>query len=140
MQLTKEQIEFLDEVCYNRWTLNENGKVDVDGGVSINDMKLTEIPVKFGRVNGWFHCANNNLTTLKNCPDWLDGQINFYKNPLTNYFKSTKEEDFPHWDKLPWFVVLLEYPFLINSVKKYMNEEILKFYLNEYPLTKLYLK
>ena len=138
MQLTKEQIEFLNKVCYNRWTLNENGKVDVDGGVSMNNTKLTEIPVKFGRVGGWFHCANNNLTTLKNCPDWIYGQITFYKNPLTNYFKNIKEEDFPHWRKLHHSLVLGEYPFLINIIKKYMNEEILKFYLNEYPLTKLY--
>jgi len=73
MELTKEQIDFLDKVCDGReyWGLNPNGEVDVDGAVDMSGMQLTEIPVKFGRVNGNFHCYYNNLTTLKNCPDYM---------------------------------------------------------------------
>ncbi len=144
MKLTKKQIEFLNKVCGGRehWTLNENGEVDVKGSVRMNITNLTEIPVKFGYVDGWFNCSNNNLTTLKNLPNeipvnWI---INFYNNPLTEYFKNLKEEDFPHWKNLKWSSVLKEYPFLINIGKKYFNSNMLKYYLNEFPLTKLYLK
>jgi len=137
MKLTKEQIEFLDDVCTGKWILNEDGEVDVDSSVNMIEMQLTEIPVKFGRVEGHFDCSHNNLTTLKNCPDFVGGCFYFYDNNLTDYFKSIKEEDFPHWDKLSG-VILSEYPFLINIGKKYMID--LKYILNIAPQTKLYYK
>ena len=142
MQLTKEQIEFLDMVCYGikYWKLNSEGKVDVDGSVDIGNMNLTEIPVKFGIVSGNFWCFNNQLTSLKNAPKTIVGG-RFYcsKNNLTNYFKNIKEEDFPHWDKFNWGSILEEYPFLINIGKKYLSKDF-KYYLDNYPQTKLYLE
>ncbi len=147
MKLTEEQIKFLDKVCYGKkvgnlpnWKLNSNGEVDVDGNVDMKNKKLTEIPVKFGRVSGWIDCRFNYLTTLKNLPNYIgDESVHFFDNPLHNYFKSIKEEDFPHWDKLNWWVVLDEYPFLVNIGKKYMNRNDFNSYLNKYPQTKLYL-
>jgi len=148
MQLTEEQIKFLDKVCYvNRlrvrgykWKLNSDGKVDVDGSVIITNLNLTEIPVKFGRVEGWFRCANNNLTTLKNCPDYVSEEFCCSGNNLTNYFKSIKEDEFPLWKSLNLGDILEEYPFLVNIMNKYFDKDDLKIYINEYPLTKLYLE
>jgi len=166
-ELKKEQIEFLNKVCYGReyWKLNSNGGVDVDGSVFMYGLGVTEIPVKFGRVEGYFDCSNNNLTTLKNCPDYIGGSLNFTNNnlssldffpdflinnikdyihlrgnKLTDYFKSIKEEEFKFWDKLYWYNILKEYPFLINIGMKYINESNLKYYLTINPQTKLYLK
>jgi hypothetical protein len=136
MQLTKKQIKFLNKVCYGKWTLNENGEVDVDGGVSMSSITLTEIPVKFGRVQDHFDCSGDNLTTLKNCPDSVGGNFWCYSTNLTDYFKSIKEEDFPLWDKLHWSWVLEEYPFLVNICKKYLDREYFNEYLNLYPKTK----
>jgi hypothetical protein len=93
MQLTKEQIEFLDKVCYRMWTLNENGEVDVEGSVNMNSMDLTEIPVKFGRVEGSFYCYYNNLTTLKNCPDYVEGSLHFLHN---NYYRRDELWEYKH--------------------------------------------
>jgi len=101
---------------------------------------LTEIPVRFGRVSGAFLCANNQLTTLKNCPTSVEGWFNCYNNNLTDYFKNIKEEDFPYWNKLDWYNILMEYPFLINIGKKYLSEKELKEVLNQIPLTKIYLE
>jgi len=141
MELTEEQIGFLNIVCEDsKWKLNPNGEVDVDGGVWMKMMNLTEIPVKFGRVDGHFTCSENQLTTLKNCPDYIGGNFWCHGNNLTEYFKSIKEEDFPHWNNLIWGWVLEEYPFLINTTKKYLDEDDLWCCLNEFPLTKLYLK
>jgi hypothetical protein len=162
MNLTKEQIRFLDNVCEDKWKLNSKGVVDVDGHIEIYDMKLTEIPVKFGRVNGYFNCGYNKLTTLKNCPDsvgsWfscnnnnitsldcikeshIEQSLFLGDNNLTDYFKNIKEEDFPYWKNLHWGDVIPEYPFLINIGKKYFKNDGLKYYLNEYPSTKLYFK
>ena len=163
MTLTKEQIEFLDKVCVGcNWKLNSDGEVDVDGAVDMRDMNLTEIPVKFGSV-GDFSAPRNNLTTLKNLPMSVGGNLMLFKcsltkldyfpkhiggyifltdNNLTNYFKNIKEEDFPHWDKLNWCDVwrniLEEYPFLINIGKKYTTKDALKVLLERFPQTKLY--
>jgi hypothetical protein len=92
MELTKEQIEFLDRVC-GEWKLNSDGEVDVDGDVNMYDMNLKEIPVKFGRVEGDFNCYYNYLTTLKNCPDFVVGNFWCGDNILKEYFKNINEED-----------------------------------------------
>jgi hypothetical protein len=145
MKLTQEQIEFLNGVCYGKilgqkWTLNSDGEVDVDGTVDMTNMHLTEIPVKFGSVGEGFICSFNNLTSLNGYPTKINGKFGFEENNLTNYFKSIKEEDFPHWDKLYWGDVLREYPFLINTIHKYSTNGDLELYLSLYPLTKLYYK
>ena len=140
MELTKEQIEFLDKVCFGRdnWKLNENGEVDVDGNVYMSSMNLTEIPVRFGSVGGSFHCNDNQLTSLKGCPKSIRHTFYCYYNNLTNYFKTIKEKDFPHWKNLHWGWTLEEYPFLINIAKKYAKNW--RVYLDECPQTKLYLE
>ena len=150
MELTKEQIEFLDKVCirvgfvspgecYLPCVLNSEGKVDVDGHVIFeDDFDIKEINVKFGKVTGTFSCVSANLTTLNNCPDYIGEQFYLSGNNLTNYFKTIEEEDFPHWRKLNWGAILQEYPFLINICKKYRKN--LKDYLEKFPQTKLYLE
>ncbi len=142
MKLTNEQMEFLDKVCYGResWDLSSDGLVDVYGNVQMRDMNLTEIPVKFGRVDGWFSCSSNNLTSLNNLPKYIEDGLYIEDNPLHNYFKSIKEEDFPHWDKIYWFEVLKEYPFLINIFKKHSDRTRLKNCLRFYPFLKIYLE
>jgi len=141
MQLTKEQIEFLDKVVKGgTWTLNSEGKVDVRGIISMNEMGLTEIPVKFGKVSGYFSCMNNNLTSLEGCPDELGVYFYCVGNNLKNYFKNIKEEDFKLWGNLNWWDIIEEYPFLINIVKNYVSKERFMNLIKKYPKTKLYLK
>ncbi len=140
MKLTDDQMDFLDYVCQgNKWTLTPEGKVDVDGWVTIEEC-LGRIPVKFGRVNGSFECIDNGLTTLENCPDYTTDNFYCEYNNLTDYFKNIKEGDFLLWSKLNWKMVLKEYPFLINIGKKYINKRDFKWYLKINPQTKLYLK
>ncbi len=162
--LTPEQRIFLKTVCSkpNRWRVNKKtGMIDVDVDVNMNHLELTEIPIKFGRVQGRFSCSYNNLTTLKNCPDWvggsfdcsrnnltslegfpvfIKGDVYFSDNKLTDYFKSIKEEDFPYWDKLYWSQNLREYPFLINITKKHLSRLYLEYELQSHPHLKLYLE
>jgi hypothetical protein len=141
--LTKEQINFLNKVCGGRknWKMNK-GKVDFvsSGAVDMENMNLTEIPIKFGVVGGSFFCGINNLTTLKNCPDYIEGNFYFPGNNLTEYFKNIKEEDLKIWKNFYWAWVFEEYPFLINIGKNYFDRERLKYYLNEFPQTKIYLE
>jgi hypothetical protein len=67
------------------WKLNENGEVDVKGDFSIYGGTFTEIPVKFGKVTGYFDCGENNLTSLKNAPSFVGGSFNCsYNKKLTD--------------------------------------------------------
>lgn len=66
-----------------RFTISNDFVVNVDNGVEINlaNRNLKSIPVKFGKT-GSFYCYNNNLTSLKGCPDVINGNFSCRKNNL----------------------------------------------------------
>jgi hypothetical protein len=142
MELTKEQMRLLDILCLDgKWELNENGEIDVDDSIWLCHHKFGgEIPFKFNKIKRNFYCHNMKLTTLKNYPKSIGGGFTIERNNLTEYFKSIKEEDFPHWDKLDWLDIIEEYPFLINICKNYVQVSRIKYILDNFPQTKLYLE
>lgn len=78
----------IDDFCNKHrifeYSITSDGLVDVPGNVNISGKGLTEIPIKFGRVNGSFYCQNNNLTTLIGSPTYIGADLICYKNRLTN--------------------------------------------------------
>ena len=66
------------------YTVNDDGSIDVNGDVNLWNRGLTELPLRFNKVNGWFDCSNNNLTTLKGCPKWIGGWFSCHDNQLTS--------------------------------------------------------
>ena len=66
------------------YTINPDGSIDVNGNVYLDNKKLTELPLTFNKVTGWFECSNNRLTTLKGCPRWVGGSFTCYNNRLTS--------------------------------------------------------
>ena len=58
------------------YTINPDGSIDVVGDVYLCGKNLTELPLTFNKVSGWFDCDGNQLTSLKGCPRWVGG--NFY--------------------------------------------------------------
>jgi len=77
----------IDSICkkyhiYN-YTINSDGIIDVDDNVNLNNINLTELPLKFGKVSGYFDCSDNNLTTLKGCPQSVTGYFICHNNNLT---------------------------------------------------------
>lgn len=73
---------YLGHNIYN-YTINDNLTVDVNGNVSLEYKTLTEIPVKFNIVNGYFDCSHNLLTSLKNSPKKVNA-FYCYNNQLTS--------------------------------------------------------
>ena len=65
------------------YTINPDGSVDVNSNVDLSDMNLTELPLKFNKVSGYFDCGNNQLTTLEGCPKEVSGSFSCYGNQLT---------------------------------------------------------
>ena len=79
--------EEIHEICklYNivNYTIN-NGLVDVDGDVNLYTECLTELPLKFGKVTGYFECSNNLLTSLEGAPKTVGGRFDCSSNKLTS--------------------------------------------------------
>jgi len=78
----------IDQFCRKykifKYTITSDGLVDVPDNVNISGKRLTEIPIKFGRVDGSFYCQKNDLTTLIGLPTYIGGDLICYQNRLTN--------------------------------------------------------
>jgi hypothetical protein len=73
------------EIHLINYTVNSDDTIDVDGNVNLSGVLYmkTKLPVKFGKVYGYFSCRRNNLTTLENCPKYIGG--NFYGDVITHH-------------------------------------------------------
>jgi hypothetical protein len=67
-----ESVKCIDEICekygIKNYTINSDGSVDVDGDVYLSHKKLDKLPVRFGKVTGYFSSRGNDLTSLEGCP------------------------------------------------------------------------
>ena len=66
------------------YTINNDGSIDVNGDVDLSRFELTELPLRFNKVTGNFHCGYNNLTSLKGSPGWVGGYFICSRNELTS--------------------------------------------------------
>jgi hypothetical protein len=70
-----ESREYIESICekfgIKKWTLNEDGSIDVDDNVNLYNKKLTKLPIKFRNVNGNFNCSFNDLISLEGCPKYV---------------------------------------------------------------------
>lgn len=88
-----ESNESIEELCQKfgveNYTINSDGTVDVQGGLSImktagdtfyfsDEDFADKLPIKFGVIRGTMIIANNGLKTLEGCPSDVDG--NFFCN------------------------------------------------------------
>jgi len=89
-----ESFNDIDSICrkfgIENYTINEDGSIDVDGNVNLNDRKLTKLPLKFGKVSGDFSCNYNQLTTLEGSPKEVGGDFSCNYNQLTTLEGSPK--------------------------------------------------
>jgi hypothetical protein len=162
MELTEEQIKFLDKVCRgdmglnlttydmfkienNGWTLNSDGEIDVANSLDFSDVDFTqydlsELNLKFGNCHLNVDLSGKGLKEIPLIFKHINGFLFIEDNDLKDYFKNIKEEDFPYWNNLHWGITLEKYPFLINIAKKYSRKDDLKWYIINIPQTKLYYK
>ncbi len=66
------------------YTINNDGSIDVDGGVDLSNKNLSKIPFKFRNVSGGFYCCGNQLTSLEGAPKSVGGGFGCYDNQLTS--------------------------------------------------------
>ena len=81
--MNKRQIsDFLFDLNIEHFKINDNFVVDIHESISLQGMKLTKLPFKFGGISGYFDCSDNKLTTLKGCPKLIDGFFDCSSNKL----------------------------------------------------------
>jgi hypothetical protein len=87
-QFINESNQEIDSICkkygIENYTINEDRTIDVDGGVNLSNKGLTELPLKFRRVSGYFYCSRNKLTSLEGAPISVGGIFDCYNNQLTS--------------------------------------------------------
>ena len=85
-----EDKQDIDSICskykIRNYTINSDGTVDVKDDVDLSNTGLSTIPLKFGKVTGvgGFFCANNQITSLKNCPSYVSGHFYCASNQITS--------------------------------------------------------
>jgi len=66
------------------YTFNDDGSIDVNGGVDLSFKHLTKIPFKFRNVSGSFYCDYNSLTSLSGGPKTTGHDFSCNGNNLTS--------------------------------------------------------
>jgi hypothetical protein len=83
MFTTKKDIQaWLKSMNIENYSIQDDLIVNVDGDVKIGTKNLTEIPIQFGIINGYFSCYGNKLTSLKGGPTKVKGYFNCSGNNL----------------------------------------------------------
>jgi len=86
MLLLFESFKNIESICkeykVKKYTINPDGSIDVNGDVNLSNKGLTKLPLKFGKVTGYFDCAYNKLTTLDGCPIYVGGNFSCNYNKL----------------------------------------------------------
>ncbi len=76
------------KICqkYNiqKYTINSDGSISVDGNVGLLIKGLTKIPLIFKEVSGHFSCSDNQLKSLEGCPEKVGGYFYCSFNQLTS--------------------------------------------------------
>ena len=93
-----EKIIFFDKINLNikckkyaikNYTINPDESIDVkcvnDYYVNLYDKGLTKLPLKFNKVDGYFDCGRNQLTSFEGSPVEVNGSFYCYQNKLTSF-------------------------------------------------------
>ncbi len=74
-----ESFEDIDNICkkygIENYTINTDGSIDVDENVNLHNIGLEKLPIKFNKVNGYFDCSENELTSLGGSPVEVNGEF-----------------------------------------------------------------
>ena len=90
--MTEQEIhDICKEYNITNYTINPDGSIDVDDGVDLSGKDLIKIPLKFNKVNGWFDCYKNELTSLEGCPNYIGDYFSCSNNKLTSLENSPKK-------------------------------------------------
>ena len=79
--------DWLEEMDVKNYMINDDLTIDVKGSVNLNGKDLAKFPdyIQFGKIiKGWFYCADNQLISLKGCPNSVTNWFSCSRNKLTS--------------------------------------------------------
>ena len=83
-----ENFEDIYSMCkrykINRYTVNDDGSIDVDGSVNLVGKLDGDIPFNFRYVSGDFYCMASKLTSVVGSPKRVDGDFYCSRNKITS--------------------------------------------------------
>ena len=110
-----ESFEDIEQICkqygIKYYSINTDGTIDVDVNVFLYKRKLTKLPLKFNKVNGFFTCIWNYLTSLEGSPIEVNGNFYCHGNKLESFEYAPKiiRGDFGcEWNNIKSFEFLSE--------------------------------
>ena len=86
-----EKLITVDEINKDNYKDYIGKFVNVRGKVNLYSLGLTELPIRFGKVGGYFDCSDNNLTSLEGSPENVGGYFSCSDNNLTSLEGSPEE-------------------------------------------------
>ena len=82
-----ENFDKIYKICQDHnisnYSINQDGSIDVIGSVNFDKRRLKKLPLKFGKVSGYFSCTDNLLTSLEGSPRQVYGGLFCANNRLT---------------------------------------------------------
>ncbi len=83
--MTEQEIHTIcEKYNINNYSINSDGSIDVEGNVNLSELNLTELPLKFNKVSGYFNCSYNKLTSLKGSPKEVESFFTCYDNKIND--------------------------------------------------------
>jgi len=82
VDLTKDQIDFLETFCKQHWAYDAStGKVNVKGNFNASLAYISDLEgIEFGKVDGDFIISGNLIKSLQGCPETVGGNFNCSSN------------------------------------------------------------
>jgi len=108
--------KWLEKFDINNYKINDDNTIDVYESVNLKRKNLTNFPdyIKFNNVKGGFIIQHNVFTSLRGCPEIVNGLFSCSNNMLTSLKYAPKEANsfYCHDNKKK---------FSVEEVKKYCN-------------------
>jgi hypothetical protein len=83
--MNREHIEhFCERYRIEKYTINDDLSIDVDGSVDLSNSFITHLSVQFNKISGDFNIRHNFLTRLKGCPRIVGGVFDCSFNNLSD--------------------------------------------------------
>lgn len=83
-KLEQEIRNICREFYIKNYSINEDGSVDVNGDVEIEEWEIEKLPLRFRNITGGFWINDNKLKSLKGCPKTVDEDFSCAGNFLVS--------------------------------------------------------
>jgi hypothetical protein len=101
--------KWLDEMKVKNYIINDDMTIDGNYNINLSNKNLKMFPeyIQFNKIEGFFICSSNELTSLRGCPKIVKGDFYCYYNRLTSLDGCPKivDDEFVCWGNAVEFTI-----------------------------------